>query len=297
MCVCTPGEVHPRCWVSEDGVRYYDLWGYQIEEKRKTVKFHEAHQTATVFNSWELLVADWVGFANSPVRVIVLCGGKRWWHHNMPQKALETARSEGKNLLCAQRGEESPHLLHLENAGMCTEMQAPARNLCWSRGVFDMNTVILKCDRKKNKRWKKWLHHLSSTCKFSSNSSNHLEAQKCRAEVDCRRPSRLTPPHRDKNEFNSHGKKKKKIRIIFLQAFVQSICRGDLLCKGDEAHFTLCLLRPPLQVATVNPGSLWLISPVPLAPWFVFPHRTPANIAAAGQEGEITCLATGRGLC
>lgn len=120
---------------------------------------------------------------------------------------LGKARSEGKNLLCAQRGEEWPHLLHLENAGICTEMQVPARNTCWFRGVFDMNKVILKLDWQKNKRWKKRLHHLLSPREFLSSSNYKLEAQKCRTEMDCRTPSSLTTPHRDENKFNSHGKK------------------------------------------------------------------------------------------
>lgn len=54
--------------------------------------------------------------------------------------------------------------------------------------------------------------------------------------MDCWRPSSLTPPHRDKNESNSH---------------VQSVCRGDLLCTGDEAH----LYPVPAQATFVGGDS------------------------------------------
>lgn len=70
---------------------------------------------------------------------------------------------------------------------------------------------------------------------------------------------------------------------------MQSVCRGDLLCKGDEAH----LHRVPAE-ATFSGGDSksWqhgVDLPIALkgavVPWFGFPHCTPANIAAARQEG------------
>lgn len=83
-------------------------------------------------------MAGCVGFANSPARAVSLGGDKSRQRGNMKG----VGESEGKKLLCAPRGEESPRLSHLENAGVRRETQGPLL----LRGVFDMNTVILKLD-------------------------------------------------------------------------------------------------------------------------------------------------------
>lgn len=102
--------------------------------------------------------------------------------------------------------------------------------------------------------------------------------------MDCGRSSSLTPPQRDKNKFNSHGK-----RIKSGQYLLQSVCKGDLLCKEDEAH-----LHPAPTQATFMGGdskSWQRVVDLPsalkgaLVLWFVLPHHTPANVAAVGQEG------------
>lgn len=50
---------------------------------------------------------------------------------------------------------EKTHLMHLENAGTCAEMQAPAGIPSWFERSYDMNKVILRLYWQKIKKVKK----------------------------------------------------------------------------------------------------------------------------------------------